>query len=78
MKTELPAIIRIKQVIAQTGLSRSTIYSRLDKKSNQYDKSFPQQIRLGGASSSAVGWVASEISAWIESQVSRRTTEPNL
>ncbi len=78
MKTELPAILRIKEVIAYTGLSRSTIYARMDKKSSQYDENFPLQIRLGGATSSAVGWVASEINKWIESQSSNRSLEPTM
>ena len=53
-------ILRLKDVIAMTGLSRSTIYLRMEQ-----DK-FPQQINLG---SRAVGWISSEIKEWIEKRI---------
>ena len=53
-------ILRLKDVIAMTGLSRSTIYLRMEQ-----DK-FPQQINLG---SRAVGWISSEIKEWIEERI---------
>jgi prophage regulatory protein len=58
-------IIRIKQVIALTGLSRSTIYDRMDCKSPRYDMSFPKQVKLGISTQAAVGWRESEVLAWI-------------
>ena len=45
-----------------TGLSRSTIYDRLNPKSKRYDPSFPKPLRLG---ESAIGWQLSEILIWI-------------
>ncbi|GGY79904.1 helix-turn-helix transcriptional regulator [Marinobacter zhanjiangensis] len=56
-------ILRLKHVIERTGLSRSTIYRKLDPGSEQYDPSFPKQVRLGGGS---VGWVESELNGWLE------------
>lgn len=56
-------ILRLKQVRERTGLSRSTIYGKLDPRSTQYDPSFPRKIRLG---SGAVGWVESELNDWLE------------
>lgn len=53
-------ILRLAQVIALTGLSRSTIYQSLA------NGGFPQQIRLGARS---VGWVAAEIDEWISSRI---------
>ena len=53
-------ILRLPDVQARTGLSRSTIYLRI---SNQ---KFPKPIALGGR---AVGWLESEIESWIEEQV---------
>jgi prophage regulatory protein len=50
-------ILRLPAVKAATGLSRSTIYDRIQK------GSFPAPVSLGG---NAVGWPASEIGAWIE------------
>jgi len=53
-------ILRRREVEARTGLSRSTIYLRCST------KTFPTPIRLGGR---AVGWVESEIEAWLQEQV---------
>ncbi len=53
-------IWRLPDVMAQTGLSRSTIYSLVSQ------HKFPKQINLGPR---AVGWVASEVSDWIEERV---------
>ena len=49
-------ILRRYQVENRTGLSRSTIYHRLK------EGTFPKQISLGPRT---VGWVESEINAWL-------------
>jgi prophage regulatory protein len=54
-------IIRLSDVKARTGLSRSTIYLRMA------EGKFPQQINLG---SRAVGWINSEVIDWIELRIS--------
>lgn len=56
-------IIRLKEVIAITGLSRSTIYERMSM------EEFPHSVNLGG---SAVGWLESEVHAWIENRIIER------
>jgi prophage regulatory protein len=67
-------IIRLKQVIALTGLSHSTIYDRMNPKSKRYDASFPKSIKLGAAlQAGAVGWIESEIQAWIQQCIAERT-----
>jgi predicted DNA-binding transcriptional regulator AlpA len=67
-------INRLKQVIALTGLSRSTIYDRINPKSKRYDASFPKSIKLGSALQvGAVGWIESEIQAWIKQRIAERT-----
>lgn len=69
-------ILRLKQVIAKTGLSRSTIFDKLNPRSARHDPSFPRQIRLSVvASRGAVGWVESEIDIWLAIRVaeSRRS-----
>jgi prophage regulatory protein len=67
-------ILRIASVIQRTGLSKSSLYEKLNPSSEQFDPSFPKQIKLGHA---AVGWVESELSAWIEARIaaSRRVEE---
>jgi prophage regulatory protein len=59
-------ILRRKQVEARTGLSRSTIYEKINKRSPRYDHTFPKPIRL---SSDAVGWIEGEVNAWIASRI---------
>lgn len=57
-----PTILRRPQVEARTGLSRSSLYEKIRK------RSFPAPIRLGGAR--AVGWVEEDVIAWIDQQIS--------
>ncbi|MBE5158588.1 AlpA family transcriptional regulator [Vibrio parahaemolyticus] len=54
-------IIRLPEVIQETGLSRSTIYLRMSK------GDFPQSISLGDR---AVGWLQEEVNQWLEQKIS--------
>lgn len=53
-------IARRKKVESRTGLSRSSIYAGIKA------GTFPKPIQLGAQ---AVGWLESEIDAWIRSRV---------
>jgi prophage regulatory protein len=55
-------ICRLPDVMARTGLSRSTIYELVSR------GEFPSQISLGPRT---VGWVENEISDWIESRIDK-------
>lgn len=72
MATKLAESIRIlrrKQLEDKTGLSRSGIYAKLKlnpKRPNDYDPSFPKPISVGAK---AVGWVESEVDAWLEQKI---------
>ena len=57
------SILRRKQVEKRTGLSRSTIYLRIQ------EGTFPRPINLGVR---AVGWLENEIEAWIASRMEIR------
>lgn len=57
-----PNVIRLKQLSVKVGLSRSTIYDRLNRKSSRYDATFPKPFKLG---SFAVGWLEEEVNAWV-------------
>ena len=59
-------MLRMKQLIEQTGLSRSTLYEMMDVKSKRYDPTFPRGIKLTEAT---VCWLESEVNAWIESKI---------
>ena len=62
------SILRLPAVKARTGLSRSTIYLRIS------EGRFPKPISLGGR---AVGWIESEVQAWLEQQIdAARKDEP--
>ena len=66
---KIPRMLPLKQVIHYTGLSSTTIYDMLDKKSNRYDSTFPIQVKL---SKGRVAWVESEVANWIESKMADR------
>jgi prophage regulatory protein len=53
-------IIRRPQVESLTGLSRSTIYRRME------EGSFPKSISIGGR---LQGWTESSVQGWIEKQI---------
>jgi prophage regulatory protein len=56
-------IIRLKTVLARTGLSRSTIYRKIA------EGTFPTQIKI---SVNGTGWHESDINRWIADPVSWR------
>ena len=60
-KQQVPLLIlRRNQVEERTGLKRSTLYEQIKK------GDFPSPIKIGIR---AVGWIDSEIQAWLESRV---------
>lgn len=59
-------ILRIRQVQERTGLGRSTIYDRLDRRSRRFDEAFPKPVKIG---ISAVGWLEADVERWIDRQV---------
>ncbi|MGR5340155.1 AlpA family transcriptional regulator [Vibrio astriarenae] len=56
-------LIKLKEVIAVTGLSRSSIYKYME------EKLFPQSVPLGERS---VAWVEEEVQDWILERVAER------
>jgi prophage regulatory protein len=56
-------ILRLRQVQERIGLSRSTIYDRINPKSPRFDSSFPRPVKLGA---SAIGWFESGITEWLK------------
>jgi prophage regulatory protein len=61
MKNLQNKLLRLPEVKATTGLSKSTIYARIS------EGTFPKQIPLGPR---LVVWVESDIQNWISEQVS--------
>lgn len=62
----MQTLLRLKQVMAKTGLSRSYVYE-LSKKGK-----FPKSVKL---SEKSVAWVESEIDEWIQNRIDARKTE---
>jgi len=55
-------ILRLKQVLDITGLSRSTIYAYIS------DGLFPKQIAIGER---AVGWTSDDIDQWLNEKINK-------
>jgi prophage regulatory protein len=49
-------IVRLKTVVHRSGLSRSTVYRKIN------DGTFPRQVKV---SSNVVGWRESDLDCWI-------------
>lgn len=64
-------ILRRRQLEQRIQLSRSTIYDKLDPNSPRHDPTFPKPIKLGTASS-AIGFIESEVNAWLDRQILAR------
>jgi prophage regulatory protein len=58
-------ILRLPAVKARTGLSRTTIYNRVN------NGSFPKPIKIGVR---AIGWLESNIDEWVAHQVEQSQT----
>jgi prophage regulatory protein len=53
-------ILRLPVVLDRTGLSRSTVYLRVN------EGRFPRPVSLGAR---AVGWIETEVEEWIARQI---------
>lgn len=72
-------ILRIRQLEVRTGLRKSSIYARLLPTHPLYDPDFPKPLSLAPPSGpkcrrkGAVGWIESEVTAYLRLLSSRRT-----
>lgn len=64
-------ILRRPALEQKTGFSRSTIYARLDPKSENFDADFPKPIKLGSGANPPVGWIESEVDAYLARLIER-------
>ena len=68
--TETPPpirILRLPEVMERVGLKRASIYQQMA------EGSFPKQVSLGAR---AVGWVESEVDAWVVGRIVMRASLP--
>ena len=59
-------VLRMNETVKRTGYSRGSIYRLMA------EEKFPKQIKLGAR---AIGWIESDVEAWILSKVSITTKE---
>lgn len=62
---ECNRFIRLSELIKITGLGRSTIYGRQNRKSKQFDATFPQRVSIGPGASA---YRKDEVEKWMESR----------
>lgn len=60
------ALIRLPEVIRESGLSRSSIYNYID------EGLFPKPIKIGER---AVAWISSEVAAINEARIAAKSDE---
>lgn len=65
MNVTRPTLLRLQEVLKQTGLCRSTLYALIKS------QLFPSQISLSGGRS--VGWIESEVIAVITARIAGKT-----
>lgn len=58
-------LIRLKEVINLTALSRSSIYKKMN------NDEFPKSVSLGDR---AVAWIESDVIEWIENMIEQSRT----
>lgn len=67
MQTEIPErILRINAVLERTGLSRSTMYRKMQ------DGTFPKNVQI---STRCAGWRESAINAWLRNPMFFQATD---
>jgi prophage regulatory protein len=62
-ESSMQKILRLPEVQAVTGLSRSSIYGRAKS------RTFPRPVKLGLRAS---GWVSEEVEAWRDARIADR------
>ncbi|SUC42949.1 MULTISPECIES: helix-turn-helix transcriptional regulator [Providencia] len=59
-------ILRMTELTVMLGISRSSIYEKLNPRSKYYDPDFPKPIKLGASS---VGWQYASVEKWLTSRM---------
>ena len=67
-------LIRISEVMAKTGLARSTVYKKIKS-----DPTFPKPVKMSRDNSrtAPVHFVLGEVQAWVRQQIAARDRQDN-
>lgn len=69
MQAQFSTLIRLPEVIRITGLKRSSIYARIDRKSRYFDPTFPLPVHLSPTGKGSVAWPLAEVVGWVEQRI---------
>ncbi len=62
---EYVTLLRCTDVQTRTGLSRSSVYARMNPSDPAYDENFPVPLNISAKGGVSNRWIASEVDAWI-------------
>jgi predicted DNA-binding transcriptional regulator AlpA len=69
---EPPRAIRLPEVLRMLGISRSTLYNRLDPSSPLHDPEMPRPFKMGKGDRAPTAWLYSDIVGYLESRAAAR------
>ena len=64
--------IRIQAVLDKIGISKASLYSRLQEGSPSFDPTFPKPVKLSPARNGTVAWAEEEVDNWMLSLLNNR------
>jgi prophage regulatory protein len=67
--------VRLSTLKQLTGLSRSSIYARLNPGSASYDPTFPRQVKLSPGPRGAAAWSLAEVEVWLMARLEARPAQ---
>lgn len=57
-------VVRLPELLKILGISRSSVYLKINPKSKYYDELFPKPVKLGDK---AVGWILRDVFNYVNS-----------
>lgn len=74
---ETAGFMKLPELLRLIGVGRTTIHNWSNPNGRYFDENFPKRVRLGGPRSRSVGWIRSEVHAWLCLQAANRAAGPN-